>query len=64
MVANDEYFRPSIGEVIRHGLIAVAFEDRDFIEDGSMLRAGDGQQYSKAQLPQALFLRRAYRQQR
>lgn len=64
MVANDEYFRPSIGEMMRHGIIAAAFEDREYIEDGSMLRAGDGKRYSKLQLPQALFLRRAYRQHR
>lgn len=60
MVPNDEYFRPSLREVIRHGMIAVAFEEREYIEDGSLLQWMD-KRFTKAQLPQVLWLRRALR---
>lgn len=64
LVLNDEYFKPSILEVLKHGQIAASFDDREFIEDGAMLRAGDAKRYTKAQLPQALWLRRVSRDQR
>jgi hypothetical protein len=61
MVVNDDYFRSSILEVFRHGMLSVAFDDREHIEDGSLLRTGDAKRYTKQQLPQALWLRRQHR---
>ena len=63
MTANDEYFRPSLAEVIRHGQIAVAFEDRIKapMPDPALMRPGDEVRYTQEQIPHVIALRRALR---
>lgn len=63
LVANDEYFRPSLSEMIDHAQIAISFEDRQRYApaEASLRRGDDEKRYGKQQLPQVYALRRALR---
>lgn len=64
MVPGDEYFRPSLEEMIRHAEIAIAFENRHkkaAAMDYTLARRGDEQRYRKDQIPQVYAMRRGLR---
>lgn len=60
--ADDEW-RPSLMEVIQHGCIAVAFEERKereraFLTNATLSRPDDRKRYTPAQLKQVMVFRR------